>query len=54
MSVYAATRQTATKATDGYRSTPAMSDPYQYIRTGNYAKILSQEGLQDKTFTATP
>ena len=54
MSVYTATRQTATKATDGYRSTPAMSDPYRYIRTGNYAKILAQEAKKDKTFTPTP
>jgi hypothetical protein len=27
----------------GYRTTPAMRDPYRYIRTGNYAKILSHE-----------
>jgi hypothetical protein len=53
MSVFTATRQTATKATEGYRNTPAMSDPYRYIRTGNYAKILAQEALKDKTFTPT-
>lgn len=25
----------------GYRTTPAMADPYRYIRTGNYARILN-------------
>jgi hypothetical protein len=27
----------------GYRETPASSDPYRYIRDGNYAKILQHE-----------
>jgi len=44
-SVYTATAQTATKDTQGYRTTPAMSDPYKYIRSGNYARILSNEAL---------
>jgi len=44
-SVYTATAQTATKDTQGYRTTPAMRDPYQYIRSGNYARILSNEAL---------
>lgn len=30
--VYSATRQTATSATNGYRTTPAMSDPYRYSK----------------------
>lgn len=30
MQVYTATRQTATMATNGYRTTPAMNDPYRY------------------------
>ena len=30
----------------GYRTTPAMSDPYKYIRNGNYAKILAQPLLK--------
>ena len=29
--------------TQGYRTTPAMSDPYKYIRSGAYARILSHE-----------
>jgi len=53
-SVYSATRQTATSATNGYRTTPAMSDPYRYIRTGNYAKILSQEALNTPPIQKTP
>ena len=31
---------------DGYRTTPASADPYKYIRTGNYARILSQQAFQ--------
>ena len=27
----------------GYRTTPVTSDPFQYIRTGHYAKILARE-----------
>jgi hypothetical protein len=27
----------------GYRTTPGTADPYQYIRTGHYAKILARE-----------
>ncbi len=29
--------------TEGYRTTPAMRDPYQYIRSGSYASILKDE-----------
>ena len=28
---------------DGYRTTPASGDPYQYIRTGTYPIILARE-----------
>lgn len=35
-SVYTATRQTATRATNGYRTTPAMNDPYQYSKNHDF------------------
>ena len=31
----------------GYHTKPAMTDPYRYIRTGNYAKILAQEAWNE-------
>ena len=34
----------ALEGLNGYRTTPAMADPYKYIRSGNYAKILSKFG----------
>ncbi len=30
-------------AAGGYRTTPGTSDPFQYIRTGHYSKILARE-----------
>ena len=35
---------------EGHRTTPAMSDPYRYIRTGNYAKILADEALKSPSY----
>ena len=29
----------------GYRTTPGTSDPFQYIRTGHYAMMLTREAL---------
>mmetsp|Transcript_24307 Transcript_24307/g.39169 ORF Transcript_24307/g.39169 Transcript_24307/m.39169 type:complete len:85 (-) Transcript_24307:39-293(-) len=38
--------------TAGYRSTPGSGDPYKYIRSGSYARILSQEAFETGALTS--